>query len=117
MAELVISGVDKLLAQFSKIKGIDAPEACFAGAEVLQRKSMENSPVKTGFLRQSHTSVKTEEGAQMQVQAEYAPFVELGTSKWAGKPFVRPAIDSEQDNILKAIKDNLKQQVDDLASE
>jgi len=99
-----IQGLEKLQKQLAEIPHIDDnKDACFMGALVLQRYSMENAPVKTGFLRNSHKSRKTGEGAEMEVSAEYAGYVEFGTSKWKGHPFVRPAITQHSDDIVKAV--------------
>ena len=38
---------------------------------------------------------------------EYAPFVELGTSKANAQPYLRPAIDNNKDTINKIIKSEL----------
>jgi HK97 gp10 family phage protein len=39
---------------------------------------------------------------------EYAPYQEFGTSKMTGKPFLRPALDSEKDNVKKAVEKAVK---------
>jgi len=58
-------------------------------------------PVKTGTLKRSIThEFISDTKAQVGTNVEYAPFVELGTSKWAGKPFLRPALAKN----LKAIR-------------
>jgi HK97 gp10 family phage protein len=37
----------------------------------------------------------------------YGGFVEFGTYKWKGKPFVRPAFDSQQENIINKITNGI----------
>ena len=102
----------KLMNQLKKIPGIARhPEVVIKGALALQKYSMENAPVKTGFLKNSHISVETEDGAEMRVQASYAGFVELGTSKWAGEPFVRPAIDEHEKDIVEAVGKELEKKL------
>jgi HK97 gp10 family phage protein len=109
MAE--IKGLKDLLAQFESIKNLDMSQALLAGAITLQRYSMENAPVDTGYLRASHTSTTNENGAQMEVNTEYAYYVEYGTKKRQAHPFVRPAIDEHSNEILAAIKADLEKQI------
>jgi len=107
-----VIGLDKLQKQLAEIPHIlENKHALLAGAFVLQRYSMENSPVKTGFLRSSHISRETNTGAEMEVGAGYSPYVEFGTAKWEGKPFVRPAIEGHSDEIVKAVRDEVDREL------
>jgi phage gpG-like protein len=50
-------------------------------------------PVRTGTLKRSIThKFVGKNDAQVGSNIEYAPHVELGTVKWSGKPFLRPAL-------------------------
>lgn len=98
----MIKGQEKLTAQLRRIKKV-SPHSLLAGALVLQKYSMENAPVKTGFLRNSHESREVADGAEMVVKANYAFYVEMGTRFWAGKPFIRPAIDEHGRDIVEAV--------------
>lgn len=53
-------------------------------------------PVDTGLLRNSITHTQEDKTAIIGSNVEYAPYVELGTSKRAATPFLTPAI---QDNV------------------
>lgn len=82
-----------------------------AGAFVLQRYSMENAPVKIGFLKNSHYSQPESYGASMNVGADYAVYQEFGTSKMKAHPYVRPALDTHKNEIVQAIKDEAEKEI------
>lgn len=105
-----IEGLKELQAQLAKIKNVN-PHSLLAGALVLQRYSMENAPVLTGFLRNSHESVETDKGAEMRVKANYAYYQEFGTSRMAAQPYVRPAIDEHSDEIVKAVGEQVEKDI------
>ncbi len=48
-------------------------------------------PVDTGNLRNSITHTTDEDSAYIGTNVEYAPYVELGTSRQKAQPFLRPA--------------------------
>jgi len=94
--------IEKLNQQLERLKNI-SKKPLLKGALVLQKYSVKNAPRKTGFLRSSHSSRETETGAELIVSAEYAAYVEFGTEKWAGKPFLRKAIDEHMNEIVEAV--------------
>lgn len=106
-----IEGLDKLIAQLKRIENV-SPHSLLAGALTLQKYSMENAPVKTGFLRNSHESRETNDGAEMAVTADYAFYVEHGTSKWGGHPFIRPAIDEHSEEIVEAVANQVEKDIE-----
>lgn len=68
--------------------------------------AMDLCPVDTGRLRNSitHTIDSGEKAAYIGSNVEYAPYVELGTSRMAERPFLRPAAEnhgSEYRDILE----------------
>ena len=73
-----------------------------------QRLARERAPVDTGYLR---ASIFTREGAQgatwwgeAQVGAEYAYWVENGTSTQAPQPYMRPAYEQARDVWVQMIE-------------
>ena len=61
-------------------------------------------PVDTGRLRNSITSVADDESVTIGSNVEYAPYVELGTSRQSPQPFLGPSIEehlTEYENIIK----------------
>lgn len=66
------------------------------GAE-LQKKAMVNAPYETGTLMRS-IELKLDNGgmrAKVEAQAEYAPYVELGTRFMNAQPYMKPAFDQQ----------------------
>jgi hypothetical protein len=100
----MIEGLDKLVSQLKKVKNVD-PHDMLAGALVLQKHSMINAPVRTGFLRNSHESRETSTGAEMAVTALYAWYQELK------KGYVRKAIDENGEEIVKAVKEQVEKDI------
>jgi hypothetical protein len=98
-------GLSKLLSQFEGLKDIDFSDSLVGAGYILQKKSMENAPVRTGFLRNSHETVKTEKGAEVRVNAEYAWYVEIK------KPYMRPAIDEVSDEMIAYVHNSLDKQL------
>lgn len=48
-------------------------------------------PVDTGRLRNSISHARDDEAAYIGSNVEYAPYIELGTSRMKERPFLRPA--------------------------
>lgn len=66
----------------------------------VERAAIRNCPVDTGRLRSSITNEIGQDGegllAVIGTNVEYAPYVELGTSKMAAQPFLLPALEAAQ---------------------
>lgn len=69
-------------------------------------------PVDTGYLRDSIAVERSTSAlalyASLVVGAEYATFVELGTSEQAAQPFVSPAIAAVQKRAQPLVKQYLR---------
>lgn len=66
----------------------------------VDRAAKQLCPVDTGRLRSSITNELGQDGdglvATIGTNVEYAPHVELGTSKMAAQPFLLPALEAAQ---------------------
>lgn len=66
----------------------------------VERAAKQLCPVDTGRLRSSITNEIGQDGeglvAVIGTNVEYAPYVELGTSKMAAQPFLLPALEAGQ---------------------
>ena len=66
--------------------------------------------IRTGNLRNrlTHEVLTGENAVVIGERLEYAPFVELGTSKMKPRPFLKPAIVNNVDEYKRLAKDALK---------
>lgn len=65
-------------------------------------------PKRTGRLQGSITSTNDGEYAYIGTNVEYAPYVELGTSKQKAKPYLRPAATEHNDEYKALMEASLK---------
>lgn len=67
-------------------------------------------PVDTGRLRNSitHDVRKSEKAVYIGTNVEYAPYVEMGTSRTRPQPYLQPAIQNNKDEYKQLLEDELK---------
>ena len=61
---------------------------------------------RTGNLRNSITWTSDRSAAYIGTDVEYAPYVELGTSKMKKRPFLKPAVTEHMDEYRAIVKQN-----------
>ena len=90
------------------IKAIEKAQEEFLtkAAVVVHGQASELSPVDTGNLKGSlnyAVDMQDEDGpaAHIGTNTEYAPYVEMGTSKMAAQPYLRPALDGTRDELVR----------------
>lgn len=88
----ILNEVDRLIKQ--KLE-----RACL----LVERSAKKACPVDTGTLRRSIVHVMSLDGRSAFVgsNVEYAPFVEMGTSKMAAQPYLRPALHGNMPRIRR----------------
>jgi HK97 gp10 family phage protein len=107
-----------------RLKAMDAAasailmRAAKAGGDVALESAKENCPVDTGALRDS---LKMTENSSKPTKADvkidydknlrYGTFVELGVKGRPANPFMRDAVDKNQDKIDKAITKKIADEV------
>lgn len=106
-----VLGLDKLLRQLTNLndnveKGIERGLA--KGALRVEIAAKEQTPVDTGKLRGSIQTNLSPKQAEVGTNVEYAPYVELGTSKMAAQPYLYPALAANRKKILDDIKNEIK---------
>jgi HK97 gp10 family phage protein len=76
------------------------------------------APFKTGFLRNSIGSrVINQYNAEVTVGAEYAAYLEFGTTRMAARPYFSPAVDAHRDGFVQAIQQVVEQAARDSQAE
>ena len=65
-------------------------------------------PVDTGNLQGSIDHEADDRRAVIGTNVEYAPYVEMGTSKMSEQPFLRPAIENHLDFYKSVLEENLQ---------
>lgn len=68
----------------------------------------EECPVDTGRLRNSISHAVDDNTAIIGTNVEYAPYVELGTSKMDAQPYLRPAVENHIKEYKEIAKGELK---------
>ncbi|MDW7651313.1 MAG: HK97 gp10 family phage protein [Bacillota bacterium] len=110
-----IEGADevaKLLEDLGEAAGSILEQAAEAGGKIALDDAKRRCPVDTGALKASlylaksktrKPEIKREVKISPGKKEYYGTFVELGTANINPQPFMRPAIDENQDRIAKAI--------------
>lgn len=109
MITMEVKGVEGIVNKLSKMNIIVQTETKIALKEAgmkIQADAKRNVLVDTGRLKNSITTEVWNNGYTITVgtSVKYAPYVEYGTMKWSGKPFLRPAYKSNTENIQKELK-------------
>ena len=77
-------------------------------------KAVYNTPesksgyVRTGRLRNSLTHAVQDRSMYIGTNVEYAPYVELGTSKMKARPYLKPAIENHMSEYKEIAEDVMK---------
>lgn len=116
-----VEGWDELMKQFEQIENMDFVSAEVAFMTPIKDEAVLLVPVDKGNLQET---IRVEvEGESVNLVAgggslpvDYATYVELGTSKMAAQPYMRPAIDNKQKEALQAAADNLNNQMKRIAA-
>lgn len=73
-----------------------------------ERYAVEACPKDTGRLANSITHQVGDKEVAISTNVEYAPYVELGTSRQTPQPFLRPAASDHADEYRDILKRTLK---------
>ena len=97
----VIRSKDDAIARALEMMGLQA-----------EKYAKMEAPVDTGRLRNSltHEVAKNEDAVYIGTNVEYAPYVEMGTSRMKARPYLKPAVNEHTDEY-KRIADSCLRQV------
>lgn len=112
---VTIKGLSSLKAKFDKLDPLTASAMSAgvlkAGVKVEADAKM-ITPVDTGALRRSINtggkSTPTSATSTVGSNLEYAPYVELGTSRNRAQPFLQPALQKNKNIAKKIVADEIK---------
>lgn len=95
----IVNAIDQALARALEEVGL-----------VAEGYAKKACPVDTGRLRNSitHQVRPSEKSVYIGTNVEYAPYVELSTSRTKGQPFLRPAAADHEGTYKKIFESNLK---------
>jgi HK97 gp10 family phage protein len=110
----MVRGLKELNTKLRNIKGI-RPQVVLPGAVVIVGYARENAPVDTGYMRDNGFSREADYGADVVFAAPYSYLVETGTSRTPAQPYVRPAIDEHEGEIVEAVAEEAWREIERLA--
>lgn len=106
---LRVRGSAELRRALERLRGAERRRAqqdgLEAGARVVETYAKLAAPVDTGTLRNSiMLDEVTPDHAILGPHVDYAEHVEFGTSRMAAQPYLRPAVDEHEREIVGAIE-------------
>lgn len=109
---MTVRGSEQLRRNLDRLAGSQRRQAqrdgLEAGARIVETYAKINAPVDTGFLR---SSITVDEVTPMQAiiapHTDYAEHVEFGTVRMAAQPYMRPALDEHEGEIVQAVRDTV----------
>jgi HK97 gp10 family phage protein len=111
-----IQGIGRLSAQLYAIAEADYLPALAKGVEEEIFPQMQRlTPVDTGWLKSNERVEVSNNAVTLVADTDYALFVEMGTSKMAAQPYMRPAIDTKSDAAMKVAAREIDKEIKRLA--
>jgi HK97 gp10 family phage protein len=106
---MTVRGGDQLRRNLDRLAGAERRRAqqdgLEAGARIVETHSKILCPVDTGFLRNSiQVDSVTPTEALIAPHTDYAEHVEFGTSRMEAQPYMRPALDEHEREIVAAVE-------------
>lgn len=106
---MTVRGSSELRRNLNRLRGNERRQAqrdgLDAGARIVETHAKVYCPVDTGTLRNSiMVDEVTPERAVIAPHTDYAEHVEFGTSRMAAQPYMRPALDQHEGEILAAVE-------------
>ena len=109
-----IKGYDKLMKQLDSISNLDELAIKKVSAQVVLEEMKDRTPVDTGELLESEHLEITDKDVSIVADAPHAIFVEYGTVKQQAQPFMRPALEYSETEVLRAMKQEVESQLKEI---
>lgn len=90
-------------------------KAIKASVLLIERQSKINTPVRTGNLRASHQTMFSPLKGVLEPMANYAIYVHEGTRYMKARPFLKKAVDSENNQVQDQFKTAVQDTLDEIA--
>ena len=104
--------VSTVIAQLEAVAEVVPQAAPWAGAKRIGVLARRNAPKKTRWLMRNIVAVRiSRTSSEVQANAEYSGWVEFGTRKMKARPYMRPAVDQERRETMKAIEYEVNQEI------
>lgn len=111
MTDMKLKGLDELMSQIERIGNIAdeklVPILKEAAEQTILPESQRLVPVDKGDLKASLEIRETPQGVALYAGTDHALPVEFGTVHMAAQPYLRPAIDTQSDAMLKKVAEKL----------
>ena len=104
MTEFRVDGDQALAASLHRVAGeLDEMQtAGIAGGQAVKQRAQAAAPVRTGALARSVRADATGDTITVGAYVEYARFQEFGTVHVPASPYLRPALEASQTQIVNA---------------
>jgi HK97 gp10 family phage protein len=103
----------QVLSKFTYIDEQAMPtemKALMAGANTVVNSAKRRVPKKTGTLSRSiHMEPESDNGVLVGTDVKYAKYVEKGTAKMKGRPYLKPALTENQQRIQNQVQKAMQQ--------
>lgn len=84
-------------------------KALMTGANVVVNNAKRRVPKKTGTLSRSIHQEVSEDSVLVGTDVSYAKYVEQGTAKMKGRPYLQPALAENETRIVNTVQKAMKQ--------
>lgn len=101
-------GVEDMLDELAEDIRDGLERGIALGGELVKGSARAKAPVDTGQLRSSISSQASGFNCLVGTNVEYGIYQELGTYKMPPHPFLVPALEENENEIVNIIKDSIK---------
>lgn len=105
----------QVLSKFTYIDEQAMPtelKALMAGANTVVNSAKRRVPKKTGTLSRSiHMEPESDSGVLVGTDAKYAEYVEQGTARVKGRPYLQPALTENRQRIQNKVQRAMQQMI------